>query len=174
MARSRYRSVTYHLEASVNLARMVEQAGGHTDMEALASVLSYSGVRNGAFLTRLANARLFGLVAGRSGQVTLLDRGRRCLSPDPAEAREARVEACLAVPLFRHVLERLSAEVVPPPEALAGLLEQEFGEAPARALSTAKALIDSAGQAGLITDGRRGITRLDQVRCKFYGFAESP
>ena len=114
--------MTYHLEASVDLARMVEQAGGHTDMAALASVLSYSGVRNGAFLTRLANARLFGLVAGRSGEVTLLDRGRRCLSPDPAEAREARVEACLAVPLFRHVLERLSAEVVPPPEALAGLL----------------------------------------------------
>jgi len=28
MARSRYRSVTYHLEASVDLARMVEQAGG--------------------------------------------------------------------------------------------------------------------------------------------------
>ena len=109
MARSRYRSVTYHLEASVDLARMVEQAGGHTDMEALASLLSYSGVRNGAFLTRLANARLFGLVAGRSGQVTLLDRGRRCLSSDPVAARAARIEACLAIPLFRHVLERLSA-----------------------------------------------------------------
>jgi hypothetical protein len=153
MARSRYRSVTYHLEASVDLARMVEQAGGHTDMETLASVLSYSGVRNGAFLTRLANARLFGLVAGRSGQVTLLDRGRRCLLSDPAEARAARVEACLAVPLFRHVLERLSAEVVPPPEGLADLLEQQFGEAPARAPSTAKALIESARQAGLIIGG---------------------
>jgi hypothetical protein len=142
--------VTYHLEASVDLARMVEQAGGHTDMEALASLLSYSGVRNGAFLTRLANARLFGLVAGRSGQVTLLDRGRRCLSSDPAEARAARVEACLAVPLFRHVLERLSTEVVPPPAALADLLERQFGEAPTRAPATAKALIESARQAGLV------------------------
>jgi hypothetical protein len=167
MARSRYRSVTYHLEASVNLARMVEQAGGRTDMEALASVLSYSGVRNGAFLTRLANARLFGLVAGRSGEVTLLDRGRRCLSPDPAEAQDARVEACLAVPLFRHVLERLSAEVVPPPEALAELLEREFGEAHARALSTAKALIDSAGQAGLITDGRVKLPGLNRSDANF-------
>jgi hypothetical protein len=145
--------VTYHLEASVDLARMVEQAGGHTDMEALASLLSYSGVRNGAFLTRLANARLFGLVAGRSGQVTLLDRGRRCLSSDPVESRGARVESCLAVPLFRHVLERLSSEVVPPPEALAGLLQRQFGEAPARALPTAKALVESARQAGLIIEG---------------------
>jgi hypothetical protein len=166
--------VTYHLEASVNLARMVEQAGGHTDMEALASVLSYSGVRNGAFLTRLANARLFGLVAGRSGQVTLLDRGRRCLSPDPAEARGARVEAFLAVPLFRHVLERLSAEVVPPPEALAGLLEREFGEAPARALSTAKALIDSAGQAGLIADGRVTIPGLNRPDANFTDLRKAP
>jgi hypothetical protein len=152
--------VTYHLEASVDLARMVEQAGGHTDMEALASALSYSGVRNGAFLTRLANARLFGLVAGRSGQVTLLDRGRRCLSSDPAEARDARGEACLAVPLFRHVLERLSAGPVPTSEALAALLEQQFGEAPARAPSTAKALIESARQAGLITGGRVALPTL--------------
>jgi hypothetical protein len=174
MARSRYRSVTYHLEASVNLARMVEQAGGRTDMVALASVLSYSGVRNGAFLTRLANARLFGLVAGRSGEVTLLDRGRRCLSPDPAEARAARVEACLAVPLFRHVLERLSAEVVPPPEVLADLLEQEFGEAPARALSTAKALIDSAGQAGLIIDGNVRIPGLNRSDTNFTDLRKAP
>jgi hypothetical protein len=145
--------VTYRLEASVDLARMVEQAGGHTDMEALASVLSYSGVRNGAFLTRLANARLFGLVAGRSGQVALLDRGRRCLSSDPVEARAARGEACLAVPLFRHVLEHLAGEVVPPPEALADLLQRQFGEAPARAAATARTLIESARQAGLIIEG---------------------
>jgi hypothetical protein len=166
--------VTYHLEASVNLARMVEQAGGHTDMEALASLLSYSGVRNGAFLTRLANARLFGLVAGRSGQVTLLDRGRRCLSSDPAEARGARVEACLAVPLFRHVLERLSSEVVPPPEALAGLLERQFGEAPARALATAKALIESARQAGLIVGGNVELPALKWSDKNFTDLRKSP
>jgi hypothetical protein len=144
--------VTYHLEASIDLARMVEQAGGQTDMEAVASVLSYSGVRNGAFLTRLANARLFGLVAGRSGQVTLLDRGRRCLSSDPVEARAARREACLAVPLFQHVLEHLAGEVVPPPEVLADLLQRQFGEAPARASATARALIESARQADLIAE----------------------
>jgi hypothetical protein len=174
MARSRYRSVTYHLEASVDLARMVTQAGGQTDMEALASLLSYSGVRNGAFLTRLANARLFGLVAGRSGQVTLLDRGRRCLSSDPAEARDARIEAFLAVPLFRHVLEQLSTELFPPPEALAGLLEQQFGEAPARSLATAKALIESARQAGLITDGRVRISGLSWSDANFTDLRQGP
>jgi hypothetical protein len=166
--------VTYHLEASIDLARMVEQAGGHTDMETLASLLSYSGVRNGAFLTRLANARLFGLVAGRSGQVTLLDRGRRCLSSDPAEARKARVEACLAVPLFRHVLERFASEAVPPPEVLTSLLEQEFGEAPARAPATAKALIESAGQAGLIPSGSVAIPMLNWTDRNFTDLRKGP
>ena len=84
MARSLYRSVTYGLEASLALAQTVARSGGRTDAATLASALSYSGVRNGAFLSRLANARLFGLVAGRSGQVVLTDRGRRCLSADPA------------------------------------------------------------------------------------------
>jgi len=152
MARSRYRSVTYHLEASVDLARMVEQAGGHTDMEALASLLSYSGVRNGAFLTRLANARLFGLVAGRSGQVTLLDRGRRCLSSDPAEARRraSRRAGRASLPTRARAPVRRGRSLA---RALAGLLERQFGEAPARAPSTAKALIESARQAGLIIGG---------------------
>ena len=79
MARSLYRSVTYGLEASLALAQTVARLGGRTDADTLASALSYSGVRNGAFLSRLANARLFGLVAGRSGQVLLSERGRRCL-----------------------------------------------------------------------------------------------
>ena len=76
MARSLYRSVTYGLDASLALAQVVAAAGGRTDVDTLASALSYSGVRNGAFLSRLANARLFGLVGGRSGEVVLTDRGR--------------------------------------------------------------------------------------------------
>ena len=94
MARSLYRSVTYGLEASLALAQTVAHEGGRTDTDTLASALSYSGVRNGAFLSRLANARLFGLVAGRSGQVVLTERGRRCLSADPAVHRVALAEAC--------------------------------------------------------------------------------
>ena len=82
MARSLYRSVTYGLEASLALAQTVAREGGRTDADTLASALSYSGVRNGAFLSRLANARLFGLVAGRSGQV-VLDRARASLPLSP-------------------------------------------------------------------------------------------
>ncbi len=154
MARSLYRSVTYGLDASLALARIVAASGGRTDADSLASALSYSGVRNGAFLTRLANARLFGLVAGRSGQVVLTDLGRRSLSDDPGLRTGALAEACWAVPLFRRVLEDASGEEIGDVDALALVLESRFGEDSARCRTTARVLLESAGRAGLLPGGR--------------------
>ncbi len=149
MARSLYRSVTYGLDASLALAQSVARSGGRTDADSLAAALSYSGVRNGAFLTRLANARLFGLVAGRSGQVVLTDRGRRCLSEDPAVHGAALAEACWAVPLFRRVLEDASDRELGDVDELATVLETRFGEDSSKARTTARVLLESAGRAGL-------------------------
>jgi hypothetical protein len=154
MARSLYRSVTYGLEASLALAQTVAQSGGRSDADTLASALSYSGVRNGAFLSRLANARLFGLVAGRSGQVELTDRGRRCLSADPAVQMAALAEACWAVPLFHRVLEEASGEELEDVDGLATVLETRFGEDSSKSRTTARVLLESAGRAGLLRAGR--------------------
>jgi hypothetical protein len=154
MARSLYRSVTYGLEASLALAQIVALAGGDTDVATLAPALSYSGVRNGAFLTRLANARLFGLVAGRSGQVVLTDRGRRCLSSDPAVHRAALAEACWSVPLFRRVLEEAPGSELGDVEALAAVLETRFGEDSSKSRTTARVLLESARRAELLRAGR--------------------
>ena len=154
MARSLYRSVTYGLEASLALARTVAESGGRTDAETLASALSYSGVRNGAFLSRLANARLFGLVAGRSGQVVLTERGRRCLSDDPAVHRGALAEACWAVPLFHRVLSDASGRELGDVDQLARVLETRFGEDSSKSRTTARVLLESAGRAGLLPAGK--------------------
>lgn len=171
MARSRYRSVTYGLEPSLALTRAVAREGGRVDSDSLASSLSYSGVRNGAFLSRLANARLFGLVAGRSGEVVLTDRGRRCLSADPHVAMPARAEACMAVPLFRRVLESFSGEVLGDAAVLSDVLQRRFGETVSKAPSTARVLLESVGQAGLVRDGR---VDLSQVSDLVTGFTDSP
>jgi len=152
MGRSRFRSVTYDLETSLALARQVAELHPATP-EALAVALSYSGVRNGAFLQRLANARLFGLVAGNAAELHLTDRGRRCLSTDAAEASRAKTEACLAVPLFRQVLERYSGSRLPHPEELSRVLQEEFGETASKARVVANRLLDSLGQAGLLRAG---------------------
>ena len=170
MARSLYRSVTYGLEASLALAQTVAHEGGATDTDTLASELSYSGVRNGAFLSRLANARLFGLVAGRSGEVVLTERGRRCLSPDPAVHRVALAEACWAVPLFRRVLEDASGTGLGDAEELAGILETRFGEDSSKSRTTARVLLESAGRAGLL---RAGEVDLSLVRDPITNFTDS-
>jgi hypothetical protein len=153
MARSLHRSVTYGLDASLALAHVVAAAGGRTDVDTLASALSYSGVRNGAFLTRLANARLFGLVGGRSGEVVLTDRGRRCLSSDPAVLKPALAEACWAVPLYHRVLEEYSGRPLGAVQTLTTVLTSRFGEDSAKAKVTARVLLESVERAGLLHAG---------------------
>ncbi len=170
MARSLYRSVTYGLDASLVVAQAVADAGGRTDADSLAAALSYSGVRNGAFLSRLANARLFGLVAGRSGQVVLTDRGRRCLSVDAAMYTTALAEACWAVPLFRRVLEDASGGELGDLDSLATVLETRFGEDSSKSKTTARVLLESAGRAGLLRDG---LVDLSLVRGPATNFTDS-
>ena len=151
MPRSTFRSVTYDLDSSLALAGAVAASpGGVARSEKLAVALGYSGSRNGAFLTRLANARLFGLVTGASDRIALTDRGRRALGADLDAAGPARVEAFLAVPLYRAVLEYSGGGVAPPVDELAALLQTEFGETAGRARTTAAKLLDSARQAGLV------------------------
>ena len=150
MARSTFRSVTYDLDAAVAVARYVSGSDAGVSSQELAPALGYSGVRNGAFLTRLANARLFGLVVGSSSQVTLSDRGRRALSPDGAESAAARAEAFLSVPLFRAVFDHYADRRVPGPEDLESVLRTDFGEPEAKARVSAAKLLDSARQAQLI------------------------
>jgi len=156
--RSRYRSVTYDLDASVAVARVVEDLGGVATPAQLAPALGYSGVANGAFLSRLANARLFGLVAGRTSRrlsredVTSTDRARAILGGDERAAAAARRAAFSSVPLFRAVLEggQLPEGGAP---ALAEVLVRDFGEVPGKAPATAAKLLASAGQAGLLAVG---------------------
>jgi hypothetical protein len=169
MARSQYRSVTYGLEASLALAQTVAQAGGRTDADTLASALSYSGVRNGAFLTRLANARLFGLVAGRSGQVVLTERGRSCLSADPAMQRVGLAEACWAVPLFHRVLEDAAGTELGEVDDLAEVLEARYGEDSSKCRTTARVLLESVARAGLL---RAGTVDLSLVRGPVTNFTD--
>ena len=133
MARSTFRSVSYDLDAAVALAREVERSGPGMSSEDLAPLLGYSGVKNGAFLTRLANARLFGLVGGSSSRVTLTERGRQALSADPAVSTPARMDAFLAVPLFRAARDYIGTGPVPGTDELDSILRDRFGEPPGKA-----------------------------------------
>jgi hypothetical protein len=156
VARSRFRSVRYDLAASVEVARLVDAAGGTLGADLLAPALGYSGTNNGAYLARVATARLFGVVSGRASRFELTGRGRQILEGSEPESTAARREAFLAVPLFRAVAEHATRHGGALPEDLAPWLVDEFGEVPGKARGVADRLIGSAGQAGLLQRGDDG------------------
>ena len=156
VARSRFRSVRYDLEAAIEVARVVGHAGGSITPDLLAVALGYSGTNNGTYLTRLANAKLFGVVGGRGTKVELTDRGRTILAGEEPSASEARRAAFLAVPLFRAVFESLPKGAVGERSEVAALLSAQFGEPEDKAPVVAAKFLDSARQAGVFRVGRDG------------------
>jgi len=150
VARSRFRSVRYDLAAAVEVARLADSAGGTIAPDLLAPALGYSGTNNGAYLSRVASARLFGVVAGRGSRLEVTERGRQILAGVEPGATIARREAFLAVPLFRAVADATAAWAGVLPDDLARRLVEEFGELEGKARQVADQLIASAGQARLI------------------------
>lgn len=143
----------YDLAAALEVARLVDSAGGSVAADLLAPALGYSGTNNGAYLARVANARLFGVVTGRGSRFELTERGRRILAATEPAAATARREAFLAVPLFRAVSDRVGQHPGPLPVDLAGWLVSQFGETPGKAGTVADRLLSSAAQAGLLRTG---------------------
>ena len=156
VARSRFRSVRYDLSAAMEVCRLIDSAGGSIAGDVLAPALGYSGTNNGAYLSRVATARLFGLVTGRGARFELTDRGREILAGQEPGAAASRREAFLAVPLFRAVAEAAEQRRGALPDDLARWLVDEFGELPAKAQTVADRLVASAGQAGLLSPGGAG------------------
>jgi hypothetical protein len=160
MARSRFRSVRYDLAASLEVARLADSAGGSIAPDLLAPALGYSGTNNGAYLSRVASARLFGVVTGRGGRLELTERGRQILAGVEPEASRSRRDAFLSVPLFRAVADAAESDGGYLSDELADRLVDEFGEVEDKARSAADQLVASAGQAGMIRRDGRGKLQL--------------
>ncbi|HEX7444681.1 MAG TPA: hypothetical protein VF320_12375, partial [Acidimicrobiales bacterium] len=174
MARSRFRSVRYDLAASIEVARLAESAGGTIAPDLLAPALGYSGTNNGAYLSRVASARLFGVITGRGARIELTDRGRQILAGREPESSRSRREAFLAVPLFRAVADATGSGGGFLPEDLVRWLIDDFGEPDDKARSAADQLVASAGQAGLIRRSAEGKLQLTTVLTKFTPVDNTP
>lgn len=167
MARSRFRSVRYDLTSAIEVARMADSAGGTIGPDMLAPALGYSGTNNGAYLSRVAGARLFGVVSGRGARLDVTERGRQILAGVEPGASVARRDAFLAVPLFRAVAEAAATTGGILPGDVAGWLVDEFGEVESKAQPVADQLIASAGQARLIRRLADGNIQLTNVLTDF-------
>jgi hypothetical protein len=156
-----FRSVAYDLDESIDVARKLADLGGNgSSSNDLAQALGYTGANNGAFLTRLANARLFGVVTGHSSRLAPSERGTRALSENRSVAGRARIEAFLAVPLFRYLIDRYQRLPLPNAQSVEGAIRVEIGQNERKAKVSGAKFLTSARQAGLVFSSPDGTERL--------------
>jgi len=141
----------YTLEKSIEVARVLhERAGGRCARPQLASMLGYSAVKNGGFLTRLSAAKMFGLVETLGESVALTERSKRILSPvRPSDAAQAKLDAYMSVELFRRVFDDFDGHTLPAEVGLSNKFENEYKIVPKQVVNALKVLYESANTAGL-------------------------
>jgi hypothetical protein len=155
----------YDLASSEEVARVLHQhGGGAASTSELAALLGYSRAKNGAFIDRLAAARMFGLVT-TGGNITLTDRARAILMPEfPESAARARVEAFEGVPLYRSILQAFEGQVLPGRDGMRNALQNRFGVPAFKVAPALERMMSSAQHAGLFFQGDR--TRLLRPRLR--------
>lgn len=157
MAAPTYRFCSFDLDTCVEVARAIHDGGGQLTTAELATRLGYKSHDNGSFNTRLANARLFGLVSGPSSAIRCTERAMEILHPDyPATAERARLEAFESVPLYSVVLAEYNGKPLPDEGGLRNALQGRWGITAEKTPSVLARMLDSAEQAGLFrTAGNR-------------------
>lgn len=124
---------------------------GDCDEHQLAAWLNKSAKSSG-FRLLLNTARLFGLMeTDTTGRSHLTALGRRAV--DPTQAREARVRAFLAVPLYEMIFEKYKGGVLPPAAALEREMSQ-IGVAEKQIRVARLVMERSAQYAGFFEHGR--------------------
>ena len=149
----------YDLEDSVKVARTIhEKAGGLCDRSQLAALLGHKGINSGAFLTRLAAARMFGLIETTPDlKFKLTQRGQAIIAPvSELAAERAKIDAFMSVDLFKRIYDQFHGTTLPADVGLKNLFETTYQIVPARSLPTVRIMLSSADFAGLFkTAGSR-------------------
>jgi hypothetical protein len=144
----------FDLTQSIEVAKaMHERAGGTCDLAQLATLLDYSGVKNGAFRMRVSAAKMFGLIEPADEQkLRVSARGLAIVAPiSEAQAIRAKLDAFLAIELFKKVYEQYHGTSLPEAVGLRNQLQTEYQVVQDRIAPTIRIMLDSAEQAGLFT-----------------------
>lgn len=134
------------LDASVEVARGIHNAGGNScDNDQLAAQLKMEA-KGGGFRLRINSAQSFGLVTyERGGRVSLTNLGRAAL--DATTEKKARMDAFLNVPLYKKVFEDFKGGALPPQAGLERAITV-MGVGPKVADRARQVMLRSAKQAG--------------------------
>lgn len=142
------------LEAGITVARAILQAGGVAlTRDQLAGVMNQSA-GSGAFVTKIATARMFGLIAVNSGKYELTNVGFEILDSDERRQKAARAAAFLNVPLYRKTYDEFRGKQLPPRPLGLETAFIRFGVAQKQKTNARLAFDKSAAQAGFFQNGQ--------------------
>ncbi|MBN1628585.1 MAG: hypothetical protein JW990_02370 [Thermoleophilia bacterium] len=165
----------YDLDNSIEVARRITERGAGATVSAheLAALLGYTSINNGAYLTRVASSRLFGLIEGSSKSISATERADAIIHADyPDTERRARLEAFKSVPLFAAFLEAYQGRELPDDQGMANTLTSRFHIPVGDARLALSRMLSSAEQAGLFDVG--GPTRMIEPTLTGSAVREAP
>ena len=142
-----------HLEDAVTVAKAIFESGTALSRDQLAAVMGLSPTV-GSFSLKLGAARTFRLIEAHDGKNKLSELGIRILSSDDSEARSARKEAFLNVPLYNKTFEEFRNRPLPPRPAGLERTFEAFGVAPKQKDKARLAFERSALFAGFFHAGK--------------------
>lgn len=131
------------------VATALLRRGGTAPIDELAAELGQV-TTSGAFRTKLATARTFGVISVRRGQALLTPLGRAIV--DPAKASKARADAFLTVPLYRAIYEEHRGHTLPNSDGIENVMKR-LGVSPKQTERARQAFQRSAEQAGFFGNG---------------------
>ncbi|MGB6327128.1 MAG: hypothetical protein WBG11_15510 [Methylocella sp.] len=141
------------LDTGVSVARAILGTGGvPLSRDQLAGVMN-ANAAGGSFITKIATARIFGLIASAQGKYELTNLGFAITDSDEKRQRAARAEAFLYVELYRRTYEEFKGRQLPPrPNGLEQAFAS-FGVSPKQTYNARLAFDRSATQAGFFSAG---------------------
>jgi hypothetical protein len=144
----------FDLENCLEFARAIKEQGGNAcTAEQLGALLRYKNVRGGGFISRVAAARLYGLISTVDGRYRITPLAETILYPVTGTDRQrAMRDAFFNVPLFRTIYEEFRGTRLPEALGLDNFLRTKFGIPPGdRTVLARRVFLDSAAQAGFFT-----------------------
>jgi hypothetical protein len=141
------------LESAIATVKVISDSGAVNGVapDQLAGLLGIAG-GTGNFMTRIATARMFGLI-GTSTPYLLTELGYEIVDKDERRQRSARSRAFLTVPLYRKLYDTYRGKALPSrPNGLERAMV-DFGVAPKQSTNARLAFDRSAKQAGFFNAG---------------------
>jgi hypothetical protein len=143
----------FNLNDSIEVARVVRENGGRVNREQLAGLLKYKSTTSGTFKTCVSAAKAFGTIdqpEPNSDAIIITKRGTAIVAPvSEAEETQAKLDAFMAIPLFKLIYDEYRGRELPADVGLANLFENTHKMLKSRAMPAVKVMMASAETAGL-------------------------